>query len=244
MPFTPAHASIVLPFINSRYVSATGLVIGSMSPDFEYFLRMSVRGDYGHTAWGILYFDVPLTLVMAVLFHSVIKPNLIGNLPPYLQQRMTSLMRSHFTSYLKKHFIIFLISAGIGATSHVLWDDFTHSDGYFIRVVPLVRGHYIPLFGLRQPLWHVLQHISTVVGLLVIGIYIARLKRDASITTTLNLLYWLCFFAVTVVTVLTRFAIRSTDLNFGTFVVVVVSAVCVASVTCGVIEKLKPQSTV
>jgi hypothetical protein len=244
MPFTPAHASIVLPFVNSRYVSATGLVIGSMSPDFEYFIRMSVRGEYGHTAWGILYFDIPLTLVLALLFHLVIKKNLIVNLPQFFQQRLTDLLRTDFVSYLKKHVVVFLISAGIGAASHVLWDDFTHGDGYFVRVVPLVRGYYIPMFGWRQPLWHVLQHVSTMVGLLVVMVYIARLKRDVSVAAKPALSYWLCFLVITVITVMIRFVIRSSDLNFGTFVVVVISAMCLASVVCGIIGRPRPQSTV
>jgi hypothetical protein len=42
MPFTFAHPAIVLPLkhLPKRWYSLTGLIIGSMTPDFEYFIRM------------------------------------------------------------------------------------------------------------------------------------------------------------------------------------------------------------
>jgi len=42
MPFTFSHPAIVLPLATLRrqWISATGLIIGSITPDFEYFIRM------------------------------------------------------------------------------------------------------------------------------------------------------------------------------------------------------------
>ncbi len=39
MPFTFAHPAAVLPFMKkqSKYISVTALILGSMAPDFEYF---------------------------------------------------------------------------------------------------------------------------------------------------------------------------------------------------------------
>ena len=54
MPFTPAHTALVLPFIQKRYLSATGLIAGSVAPDFEYFFKMSTNGVHGHTIPGLL----------------------------------------------------------------------------------------------------------------------------------------------------------------------------------------------
>jgi hypothetical protein len=83
MPFTPAHSAIVLPFvrINPKYVSATGLIIGSLTPDFEYFFKMSVNGVHGHTLPGLLYFDLPVATALALVFHLVVKRNFINNVP-------------------------------------------------------------------------------------------------------------------------------------------------------------------
>ena len=83
MPFTAAHPALVLPFIkgNPRFISASGLIAGSLAPDFEYFFKLSVNGVHGHTIWGLLYFDIPVAAFLAVVFHAVVKNNLIDNLP-------------------------------------------------------------------------------------------------------------------------------------------------------------------
>ncbi|MEG1227787.1 MAG: DUF4184 family protein, partial [Flavobacterium sp.] len=38
-----------LQFLNKKWFSLTGLVIGSMIPDFEYFIRMRIQSIYSHT---------------------------------------------------------------------------------------------------------------------------------------------------------------------------------------------------
>ena len=57
MPFTFAHPAAIIP-INSRFKSKfclTGLVLGSMAPDFEYFIRLKPYSAYGHNLIGFLY---------------------------------------------------------------------------------------------------------------------------------------------------------------------------------------------
>jgi hypothetical protein len=51
MPFTASHPAIILPliYLPGKWISLTGLVIGSMTPDFEYFERMSVQSDYSYS---------------------------------------------------------------------------------------------------------------------------------------------------------------------------------------------------
>ena len=84
MPFTPAHPAIVLPFLKLRYFSATGLVVGCMTPDFEYFFKMSVDAIHSHSTAGLFYFDLPVTLILSVVFHQFVKSNFIQNLPLYI----------------------------------------------------------------------------------------------------------------------------------------------------------------
>ena len=48
MPFTLAHPIAVLPFSRCRYCHFPALVIGSLSPDFVYFLHgRAVSGGHG-----------------------------------------------------------------------------------------------------------------------------------------------------------------------------------------------------
>lgn len=83
MPFTISHPAIVLPltFLPRQWFSLTGLVIGSLTPDFEYFLRMRIKSNYSHTLDGLFWFDLPLGLLLAFLFHNVVRDSLFDNLP-------------------------------------------------------------------------------------------------------------------------------------------------------------------
>src|SRR5690242_5688377 len=120
MPFTPAHVALVLPAVrmNPRYLSATGLIIGSMAPDFEYFFRMSSDAKYGHTLPGLFLFDLPVTVLLAIVFHQVVKQKLISHLPVFLQTRLQPLRQLDFMTHLKTYFMAFAVSALVGAASH------------------------------------------------------------------------------------------------------------------------------
>ena len=57
MPFTFSHPALILPlkYFPNKWFSLTGLVIGSLTPDFEYFLRMRIKSVYSHTLEGIFW---------------------------------------------------------------------------------------------------------------------------------------------------------------------------------------------
>jgi hypothetical protein len=63
-----------------------------------------------------------------------------------------------------------LLSLVIGIATHLVWDSFTHGDGYVVTHVPLLSA---TAFG--DLTWaRLLQHVSTVVGLVVIAVYLWR----------------------------------------------------------------------
>jgi hypothetical protein len=66
-----------------------------------------------------------------------------------------------------------LLSLVLGIATHLVWDSFTHGDGYVVTHVPLLGTS---LAG--DLTWaRALQHVSTVAGLVIIGIYLWR-RRD------------------------------------------------------------------
>ena len=91
MPFTFSHPAIVLPltYLPKRLYSLTGLVIGSLTPDFEYFIRMKVQSNYSHTPAGIFWFNVPLGFLLAIIYHNLMRNCLISNLPNALEARLS-----------------------------------------------------------------------------------------------------------------------------------------------------------
>ena len=238
MPFTPGHPAIILPFIRSRFVSATGLVIGSMSPDFEYFFRMNVLGIHGHTKAGLFYFDVPVTIVIALLFHLIAKKNLITNLPVFLQRRFQETLSLDFISYLRKHGAIFLLSALIGSASHIFWDSFTHNDRFFVRLFSEVYDNTYLLFrGANYPLFYVLQQISTVIGLSAVGLYIALIKpATTTVISKPRIAYWLLVLAIAIVILRLRFFIHPHDYNLGNVVVSAITGLMAGTILCGFIN--------
>lgn len=239
MPFTPAHASVVLPLlrINPHKVSATALVIGSMAPDFEYFLKMSVNSEHSHTLLGILYFDIPVTIAMAFIFHEVVKWNLITNLPAFLQTRMNDLLTLDFKQHFRTYYGVVIISAGSGALSHILWDAFTHNDGFFATRMDVYKHVFIPYAGVRYPLFYALQHISTFVGLTIIIGYILFMKPQKDVTVSRpSVFYWLLIAGIFGGVIFLRFYFNRQSLTLGNFVVSSISAILVAFLVGGWIK--------
>jgi hypothetical protein len=234
MPFTPAHTAIVLPAINLRYLSATGLIVGSMAPDFEYFFKMSVNGVHGHTWPGLFYFDLPVTLVLSLLFHKAVKKNLIANLPPFLQLRFNDTLRADFVSFLSKNPIAFIISALLGSASHILWDGFTHGNGFFVIYFSFYDGAKVPFQGVDYPLWYALQHISTGIGLTILLVFIWLKPRTGS-SEKPSLIYWILLLSISFLVLSVRFLVRPEQLELGNFVVSAISALCVGLLATGIL---------
>ena len=83
MPFTPAHAAAAWP---ARKVLAqlplSALIIGTLSPDFEYFLRLAPITRWAHTPAGVVFFCIPVSIVVWLVFRRLIRPALIDLIPP------------------------------------------------------------------------------------------------------------------------------------------------------------------
>jgi hypothetical protein len=191
MPFTFAHPAIVLPLskLSPRYLSITALVIGSIVPDFEYFLRLQIKSTLSHTLPGIFYFDLPLTLGLAYVFHLVIRKPLLAHLPLEWQNRMAPCVNFNWVNYSWKHASIIILSALLGISSHLLWDSFTHSSGYFATIIPVLRTE-VYLLGYTFPVYKYLQHMSTIIGFLVIGTFGYKLPNLFSEKMPFILYYW------------------------------------------------------
>lgn len=236
MPFTPAHPAIILPLLRSRYFSATGLIIGSISPDFEYFIKMSVDDAHSHTVAGLIYFDLPVSFLLAWIFHNVVKKNLISNLPVYFQRRSQHLLEHDFAKYIRTNPRTFIVSALIGAASHLLWDSFTHNDT-FITNNSFYRETFIPFEGVNYPLFYALQHISTAIGLMVIVVYFLTIKPSATqITAAPQLLYWVALMTIAAATVWLRFRVFPSDYGEGNLVVSCISGLVLSLICCGLIN--------
>lgn len=191
MPFTFSHPAIVLPLtlLPRHWISVSGLVIGSITPDFEYFLRMRIQSDYSHTISGLFWFDVPLGLLLAFVFHNIVRDSLFDNLPTVLQSRLATFKQCDWNRYFASNWLVVIFSILLGAASHILWDSFTHDHGYFVQTIPALSTK-VDLFSRTIPTLKIVQHGSTFVGGLVVAFALFKLPSDKSISAQLNIKYW------------------------------------------------------
>ncbi|MFF2885472.1 DUF4184 family protein [Paenibacillus sp. NPDC057967] len=181
MPFTFAHPLYAAPLKLAKpgWFSLTGLILGSMSPDFEYFIALEPYQTFGHSGLGLLLQAIPLSLLFAFLFHYVIKLPLAEHLPGIfgISGKAKELMdRYPWRMRGWRDGLVFLVSVVIGFSSHVFLDAFTHLSGYFV-----VRWAALneTVFGL--PVYKLLQHGLSLTGLAVFGIMVLIwLRRPAS----------------------------------------------------------------
>ena len=182
----------------------TGLIIGSMTPDFEYFLRMRVYSSYSHTWLGLFWFDLPLTIILAFIFHSIVRDKLIDNVPDFLSKRILVFKNFNWTKHFRENVLVVLVSCVIGIASHILWDGFTHWNGQFVQVIDVLQktftfaGHSIPAYKL-------VQHTSTIVGGLIIIYALHQLPADRVLTREKSILpFWFSVGLVTLTVVAMR----------------------------------------
>ena len=163
MPFTFSHPAIILPLFKHEKISATALVVGSMSPDFEYFFRMKMQSEISHSFLGILLIDFPFGFLVMCVFHGIIKNSLIDHLPSFFKARLQLLKNSNWFTYLKDNVLVVCVSFIIGALSHLFLDSMTHWDGYIVQRVAFLN---VPFLNI--PIYKLMQHLSSIVGLAII----------------------------------------------------------------------------
>lgn len=205
MPFTLAHPAIVLPltYLPKKWFSLTGLVIGSLTPDFEYFIRMRIQSDYSHTWIGVLWFDIPIGLFLAFIYHNIVREKLIDNTPNLIYSRLEKFKSFDWNSYFQRHWFVIILSLFIGAASHLIWDSFTHDHGYFVqKFEALVSGQ--ELFGRVIPTFKFLQHGSTLIGILVIAYSLLKLDQTKTTKRTVELKYWLTLALIVILIISAR----------------------------------------
>lgn len=225
MPFTFAHPAIILPlpFLNRRWFSLTGLIIGSMIPDFEYFIRMRIQSIYSHTIAGVFWFDLPLALLLCFIFHNKVKNLLFNNLPHCLQSRFLIFTTFNWNNYFKQNWIVVFFSILIGTASHLLWDSFTHDSGYFVNHIPALQNS-VYLFGIDIPILKIAQHLSTFLGGVIIFFAIFKLPKNAISRNPVNKNYWFATFLFFVLILILRFFAGIGIKEYGNIIVSVISA--------------------
>ncbi|MEU8784939.1 DUF4184 family protein [Streptomyces sp. NPDC048637] len=150
MPFTLSHAAAVLPAIRRTGAArgplvASALVAGSFAPDMTYYADTLVPGgmafgEVTHSLSGVLTVDVLVTAALVGGWLLVREP-LTALLPRAWRGPVHTFLlgrpwRPRGPRELAALVGWFLVSAVLGAVTHVVWDAFTHPGRWGTRLVP------------------------------------------------------------------------------------------------------------
>lgn len=208
MPFTFSHPFIILPLkgLKSNWFSLTGLIVGSIAPDFEYFIKMEGEREYGHTLLGLFWFDLPLAVVLAFVFHAIIKPPLMDNMPGFLKRRFSRFKDFNWYAYFKTNWLIICLSILIGSLSHLFLDSFTNANGYFVQTIPfLSKGIRLPYSAIYAS--SLLSYALSIIGAFIIIYAIWQLPVEKKMKIHHSIfLYWMIIAFITAI--ITRVSIN------------------------------------
>jgi len=224
MPFTFAHPAIVLPFIRKQHklLSATGLIVGSLAPDFESFTRLTDVKTYSHTWAGMFWYDMPMAFAIAFVFHVIVRDPLIAHLPASLRERFEQYRRMDWLQHLRTNFLPIILSLFLGVFSHLLWDAFTHLN----LVDPDSFESRIKLGPVR--LYIFLQYACSAIGLVAVWLWIMKMPRVTLLSRPENIFtYWLF---IVLVAILVFVFIRTTVYNddFAVNIILLID-ICISS---------------
>jgi hypothetical protein len=185
LPFTLSHAAAVLPAVRT---DGTGrgplvpavLVAGSFAPDMTYYAASVFSGamefgDVTHGFPGVFTVDVLIAWTLVGLWLLVREP-LVALLPRARQGRVAALLRCGAPRARVRPSVVarWYASAVLGATTHVVWDAFTHLDRWGMRLFP-VLGREVA----GSPLYWYLQYGGSAVAAVVIAVFVAHALRRA-----------------------------------------------------------------
>ncbi|BBH20785.1 hypothetical protein Back11_21300 [Paenibacillus baekrokdamisoli] len=173
MPFTFSHPLYSVPLYRAapKWLSITGLLLGSMAPDLEYFVAMESYRTIGHSLVGFLIMGLPLCIALAIAFHLVVKPVLPKFMPSAggLEQYVTSMTSTRWEIRSVRAWIVLLVSLFIGFLTHLFMDSWTHRYGGFVEVFPILKEEIA-----GNGSYHWLQYGFSVIGLIVPAFMLVR----------------------------------------------------------------------
>lgn len=173
MPFTLAHPAAILPLRGLKYLRTAPLIIGAMIPDLPYYLpaRFGLIGPETHSVTAS--FTTCLALGYAALGCVFL---LRRPLTALLSARARWLFLTALAPLSRRplEWALASVSIILGVWTHLLWDSFTHTDGWVVRRVAVLSAT-VTFGGYGGPVCHVLQYLSSAFGLAAMAVWYWRL---------------------------------------------------------------------
>ncbi len=173
MAFTPAHTLVVLPVARplawARPAVLTALVMATMAPDAPYFVPVPLTRTETHSLRGVLGVDAALSLVAALGWLLAVERPLRDLSPSWVRARLGPLDRRYRWSDVPLGYLAVVA----GGLTHLLWDGFTHHDGFAVQHLPALRTVWV-----HWPVYQWLQLGTSAVGCAVVAGYVVHALRS------------------------------------------------------------------
>jgi Domain of unknown function (DUF4184) len=197
MPFTFSHPALLLPlrYLPRSWFSFTGLIIGSIVPDLEYIINGT--RTFSHTYQAILWFHLPLALIIAFIFHNILRDKLISRLPAFMYSRFVRFEGFNWNLYFKKNKGIVIFSIILGVVTHLFWDSFTNVSAHFVIKLSVLRK-FVNVVGTPMPLYVLVWNLSSIAGILALIIAIYLLPGEYKDRKYSIVWFWIIFIVVAV----------------------------------------------
>ncbi len=188
MPLTFCHPFAVLPLRRFCPVSLNfpALIVGSMSPDFGYYIGYFPMATFAHSIQGTFIFCVPIGILALCIAYTLWRP-LCFTLPQPHREALLTLTLMQPPRLSLRSALMAAISILLGAWTHTIWDSFTHSTGWAVQHISILQTPLIKLGNTTLHASYVLQQISTFIGgAVLVAMYVSWLSRQPVIATNQN----------------------------------------------------------
>jgi hypothetical protein len=180
MPFTLAHPAAVMPLRRIQYLPTIALVVGSMTPDVPYYLpswaNVTVDWPDMHTLNGSIVLGIPLGMVLVTSLLLMRRP-----LTALMSARARWVALREADAFLARpvNWLLAIPALLIGSWTHIVWDGFTHGETWISRRVDALNAPVHVLGIYTGEMSHVLQYVSSIVGLVIVGYWYKRAVQAA-----------------------------------------------------------------
>jgi hypothetical protein len=173
VPFTLSHAAAALPLrsVGKFQLPLAALMIGSLSPDFAYFVPGEFTRVETHSLAGLFLFCWPVSLGLWLLYVRMLEQPTFALLPETWRTRFPASNREFTFSAIA----IASVAVILGAVTHLVWDSFTHRGTAVVKVIPALHAVAFYVGGWRIRWFLVLQIVSSVFGIVVLAIWAWKL---------------------------------------------------------------------
>jgi hypothetical protein len=182
MPFTFAHPAVVLPLrkICATRASFWAAILGSMAPDFGYYIHWWQLGSFAHSLIGSVLVDIPISLLFLLVVFKVQTP--VANLLPQPHKDFwiaKPIDDNHQFKWAGSSIIRLSAFILVGAWSHIAWDSLTHSSGWCVLAAPKFFMQSVGIENFQIPVFKLFQYGSSLIGVCaIIVFYWRRLKTS------------------------------------------------------------------